>query len=110
MVENKDILYLCDQRACEECHPPCKYTKDITHAVNFKNEFGSFTEQNSRKKPHLIPNARWLTQDELDLGVGKLIQCSNCGYAHHMGCLPPYHYPTFCNVCGRNMIVGVKDK
>ena len=110
MNENKDVLYLCDQRACGVCRPPCKHTKDIAQAVNFKNKFGAFIEQGATKKTDLMPHAEWLIRDELELGVDKLIQCSNCGYVYHMDWRPPYHYPTFCNVCGRNMIVGVKDK
>lgn len=40
-------LYLCDQRACEHCHPPCRHTEDIEHAVNFKKDpEGNYWEQN----------------------------------------------------------------
>ena len=67
-------------------------------------------DSGATKKTDLMPHAEWLIRDELELGVDKLIQCSNCGYVYHMDRRPPYHYPTFCNVCGRNMIVGVKDK
>lgn len=30
-----EILYICDQRACEVCDPNCRVTKDIRHAKNF---------------------------------------------------------------------------
>lgn len=41
------IAYLCDQRACEKgcSYPLCKHTFDISHAVNFKQEFGFYIEQ-----------------------------------------------------------------
>ena len=31
-----DVLYICDRRACERCHPYCQHTRDITHAENFE--------------------------------------------------------------------------
>lgn len=32
-----EILYLCDEKRCENCTSPdlCRYTTDITHAKNF---------------------------------------------------------------------------
>lgn len=30
------VLYECDRRACESCHPECRHTKDIRHAENFQ--------------------------------------------------------------------------
>lgn len=29
-----DIFYLCDRKACENCHDECKHTGDISHAAN----------------------------------------------------------------------------
>lgn len=29
------VFYLCDKRACDECHGECEYTEDIRHARNF---------------------------------------------------------------------------
>lgn len=29
-----DILYLCDRKACENCHEECRHTPDIKHAVH----------------------------------------------------------------------------
>lgn len=32
----KNVLYLCDQKACKECYPEyCDHTTDINHAVHF---------------------------------------------------------------------------
>lgn len=28
------IFYICDRKACRNCSERCKYTADITHAVN----------------------------------------------------------------------------
>lgn len=42
--EDGNVLYLCDRRACDECHEYCNYTNDIKHAVNFKNIEGVFVE------------------------------------------------------------------
>ena len=45
------ILYLCDRKACENCHEECKHTSDIRHAVNFEQdhadgvEVGNFWEK-----------------------------------------------------------------
>lgn len=34
------ILYLCDQKACQNCsYPMCRHTTDIEHAKNFKYSF-----------------------------------------------------------------------
>ena len=30
------INYICDRRACTECHPECSHTTDIRHAQNFE--------------------------------------------------------------------------
>ena len=36
MEQKKNVLYLCDRRACNPCHNEyCRHTNDITHAVNF---------------------------------------------------------------------------
>lgn len=32
---NDDVFYLCDRKACNNCHEECKHTSDIRHAVNF---------------------------------------------------------------------------
>lgn len=48
-----DMLFLCDRRKCEHCHPEvCQHTRDISHAVNFvKNEeFGCFVERRADDK------------------------------------------------------------
>lgn len=37
-IPAKDILYLCDRKKCEMCHPECAHTNDITHAANFTQE------------------------------------------------------------------------
>ena len=29
-----DILYLCDRKACENCHEECKHTENIDHAIH----------------------------------------------------------------------------
>lgn len=45
------ILYLCDRKACENCHEECKHTSDIRHAINFEQyhadgvEAGDFWEK-----------------------------------------------------------------
>ena len=42
-----DILYLCDQRACQDCaYPDCEYTTDIRHAKNFEYVAGYVKEKN----------------------------------------------------------------
>jgi len=43
--EPKKILYLCDKRACETCHPDCTHTHDVTHAKNFRLMNHSFLEE-----------------------------------------------------------------
>lgn len=44
----EDILYLCDHRAHEHCHPDCTHTSDVRYAKNFiKNELGEYVEQDS---------------------------------------------------------------
>lgn len=39
--------FICDCQKCgENCsYPDCKYTTDITHAVNFKYEMGVYWEE-----------------------------------------------------------------
>lgn len=53
-----NILFVCDRKACPNCHyPDCEHTTDPDHAVNFKKEvhvqkneaFVYYYEQN--KKP-----------------------------------------------------------
>ena len=39
------VLFLCDRRACERCHPECKHTLDISHAKNFEIENGNYVEK-----------------------------------------------------------------
>ena len=29
-----EFLYLCDQKACENCNGECRHTSDIDHAVH----------------------------------------------------------------------------
>lgn len=29
-----DFLYLCDRKACENCHDECNHTSDIEHAIH----------------------------------------------------------------------------
>ena len=29
-----DIFYICDRKACANCHEECRHTGDISHAVN----------------------------------------------------------------------------
>jgi hypothetical protein len=53
------ILYLCDQRACEECDSEsrdCKWTSNIEHAKNFKKKYDVYEEQetSSEKKQILV--------------------------------------------------------
>lgn len=43
-VEDGSVLYLCDRRACEECHEYCSHTCDVKHAVHFQNVKGVFVE------------------------------------------------------------------
>ena len=31
---NVNILYICDRKACKNCHEECKHTINIEHAVN----------------------------------------------------------------------------
>lgn len=30
------MFYLCDRKACAHCHPECRHTTDIKHAINFE--------------------------------------------------------------------------
>lgn len=40
-IEPDTALYLCNRKACENCaYPLCKYTTDISHAVNFEKDLG----------------------------------------------------------------------
>lgn len=32
------IFYICDRKKCEHCHSECRYTSDIRHAANFKDQ------------------------------------------------------------------------
>ena len=42
-----DILYLCDQQACQDCaYSDCEYTTDIRHAKNFEYVAGYVKEKN----------------------------------------------------------------
>ena len=47
----KDILYLCDKKACDKCNSTrdgekCKHTVDISHAKNFeKDSDGNYWEK-----------------------------------------------------------------
>ena len=34
--DGNDILFFCDQRACEICYPECQHTTDICHAKEFE--------------------------------------------------------------------------
>lgn len=45
--EEPEVLYLCDRRACLECHEMncCAHTHDVTHAENFRVESGAFVEK-----------------------------------------------------------------
>ena len=36
-----DIFYICDRKACENCHDECGHTGDISHAVNRQELPGS---------------------------------------------------------------------
>ena len=49
-AEDADVLYICDGRACDNCHSDtpgaeCIYTKSIGHAKNFTCEHGVFYEK-----------------------------------------------------------------
>lgn len=62
MIEGIPVLYLCDRRACEECHEPCRHTPDIHHAKNFEvAEDGSMWE---RPQPVLIFKTNLLLKAE----------------------------------------------
>ena len=33
-MEDFDVLYICDRKACENCHEECMHTSDIEHAIH----------------------------------------------------------------------------
>lgn len=45
-MRKSSILFLCNQKRCENCSGECKHTSDVTYAKNktkvmkFKKEFG----------------------------------------------------------------------
>ena len=54
-----NILYLCDQRACQDCtYPDCEYTTDIHHAKNFECMAGYVKEKNYETGEHLQGKTR----------------------------------------------------
>ena len=32
-MEDFDVLYICDRKACENCHEECMHTSDIEYAI-----------------------------------------------------------------------------
>jgi len=38
-----NVLYLCDQKACDHCSPECKHTADISHAKHFERGYDGET-------------------------------------------------------------------
>lgn len=48
--EHPKVFYVCDRRACEKCDPDCKYTSDITHAVNFELDNADMLEKIRRTR------------------------------------------------------------
>lgn len=44
------VFYVCDRRACGKCDPDCKYTSDITHAVNFELDNADMLEKIRRSR------------------------------------------------------------
>lgn len=46
----EDILYFCDRKACETCHPnnECKHTHLIEHAKNFEKVGEAYFEVQSK--------------------------------------------------------------
>ena len=33
-MEDFDVLYICDRKACENCYEECMHTSDIEHAIH----------------------------------------------------------------------------
>jgi len=68
-VENKDVLYLCDRRACKKCNSTrdgetCRHTSDISHAKNFEvGPYEGYWEKES--KPLLVLKADRLLKREV---------------------------------------------
>lgn len=54
-MDEPKILYICDRHRCEPgtcSYPECRFTTDITHAVNFeKDGMGNYVEK--EKKVHV---------------------------------------------------------
>lgn len=47
-----DVAYLCDRKACEDCHPEfCDHTLDISHARNFIKDVNSKGQEFYREEP-----------------------------------------------------------
>lgn len=34
--ENEKVMYICNRKRCEVCHPECQHTSDIRFAADFK--------------------------------------------------------------------------
>lgn len=41
----KKVLYVCDEKKCENCSEECMYTSDIDYAKNFNKEYGVYIEE-----------------------------------------------------------------
>jgi hypothetical protein len=57
------VLYLCDRRACDECHTECDHTDDIRHARNYTIESGCYIERQQK------------TLDDSDMGRIAIAEC-----------------------------------
>ena len=57
--DGNEILFLCDQRACEVCYPECRHTNDIRHAKGFEfhqtNKGGFWIQTEDAPEAHSYP-------------------------------------------------------
>lgn len=41
----REVMYLCDRKACSHCNSECNFTRDVSHAKNFEIDlFGKYRE------------------------------------------------------------------
>lgn len=51
----KDVVYICDQRECDNCSNFCKHTSNIEHAKNFEKVGSIYYEKIKKEQQFKIP-------------------------------------------------------
>ncbi|MBO7211082.1 MAG: hypothetical protein J6V44_08820 [Methanobrevibacter sp.] len=85
-IEDADVCFVCDNKACKVCHPEtCKYTSEPKHAINFERNggAGTFFEK-------LPDNLHWIEKSGLFI-------CPYCNEEHDT------HFH-FCGWCGKKVL------